>query len=98
MGMSNKIDKEFLISVGFREVYDYRNKTREKIENILVWGNLLDYGESVDIKLSFDEGNWKVVKIKFTGELAERLINENFSNYDLNEVVSFVEKYPFTTF
>ena len=89
-------NKAILKNIGFKELRDYRKKIT--FENILVWSNLLDAGESISIKLVFENDVWNVSNIKYTGIKSKELYHSNLANESLEEVISFVKRYPINTF
>ena len=90
------INEEYLISIGFSKLYDY--KIKKNRDNFLTWANLFEMGNSIRIDLSFNENEWGVSKIQYVGTIATERYESYLKSHNIDDVILFVQKYPMNTF
>lgn len=93
--MNKSISEEYLISIGFSHIYDF--KIKMNIPNLLFWVRLFAAGDYIEVKLNFMNDNWIISNLNFEGVQAFTIINEELKIKDIENIIKIVEKYGSST-
>lgn len=87
--------KELLLEIGFKRIYHPSEK--EWYDNELIWYAMYDYGESIRIKLLYENEEYTISELNVQGKNTYLKFRESVLKFELEEVINFVKNNPNST-
>jgi ABC-type tungstate transport system permease subunit len=87
--------KELLLEIGFKRIYHPSEKKWS--ENQLIWYSMYGYGESICIKLLYENEEYTINELTIQGKNTYLKYRELVLKFELEEIINFVRNNPNST-